>query len=72
MFVNVNGDAVEFVTVNEGCFVPKEVATDVEKFLSLPSASASSFNVFRVVGAESTKLAICWLTSVLLYVSILL
>ena len=52
--------------------MPIEVVSVVEKFFSFPSASASSFNVFKVVGAESTKLAICWLTSVLLYVSILL
>ena len=59
LFDNVNGDAVEFVTVNKGCFVPIEVVTVVEKFLSSQSASASSFNVFRVAGAEATKAAIC-------------
>ena len=58
--------------VNKGCFVLIEVVIVVEKFLSFPNANVNSFNVFTVVGAESTKLAICWKTSVLLYVSILI
>ncbi|BCV04875.1 MAG: hypothetical protein CM15mV93_020 [Caudoviricetes sp.] len=39
-------------------FVAIELVTVVEKLASSPSAAANSFNVFKVLGAESAKFAI--------------
>ena len=41
-----------------GILVAIELVTVVEKLASSPSAAASSFNVFKVLGAESAKFAI--------------
>jgi hypothetical protein len=38
--------------------VPKLVVIVVEKFESLPKAVASSFNVFKLAGADAIKVAI--------------
>ena len=45
-------DSNEFIDVSK---LPRRVVMVVEKFASSPKAAASSFNVFKVVGAESTK-----------------
>ena len=40
-----------------GSLVAIELVTVVEKLASSPSAAASSFNVFNVLGLESTRFA---------------
>ena len=52
---------VKFGLAN-GAFVPINVAMVVEKLGSLPNASANSFSVSNVAGADATKLAIVVLT----------
>ena len=54
---------VDWFAFNARLFV-----TVVEKFSSSFKALASSFNVFKASGAESTKLAIAVSTSVFVYV----